>query len=71
MTKEKILVEGMSCNHCVMALKAELTDASINVDEAGVGFAVIEYDEVAISREKIVEAVKEAGFKYSGEEHLG
>jgi copper chaperone len=70
MTKEKILIEGMSCNHCVMAVKRELSDAKINVEEAGIGFAKIEYDEKAINRETIKTAVEEAGFKYTGEESL-
>ncbi len=71
MTKEKILIDGMSCNHCVMALKRELTDVLIKIEEAGIGFASIEYDESVISREAIKTAVEEAGFVYNGEEALG
>ena len=70
MTKEKIVIEGMSCNHCVMAVKRELTNSHIAVEEAGIGFAKIEYDEKAVTREDIKQAIEEAGFHYQGEESL-
>jgi len=62
MIQEKLVIEGMSCNHCVMALKKELTKNDIQVTEAGIGFANIEFDETKVSNEKISDAVKEAGF---------
>ena len=70
MEKEKILIEGMSCNHCVMAVKRELTDAHIDVQNVGIGYAEISYDESVINREAIKHAVEEAGFTYKGEEQL-
>jgi copper chaperone len=68
MTKEKITIDGMSCNHCVMAVKRELTEAQIEVKDAGIGFAHIEYDEAVITRDAIKHAVEEAGFTYTGQE---
>ncbi len=68
MTKEKLLIDGMTCNHCVMAVKRELTDAQVKVEDAGIGFASIEYDNALVSRDIIKNAVEEAGFVYKGEE---
>jgi copper chaperone len=68
MIKEKIIVEGMSCNHCVMALKKELTKNEITVIEAGIGFADIEFDESKVDSGKVSGAVKEAGFTLVREE---
>jgi copper chaperone len=62
MVKEKLIVEGMSCNHCVMALKKELTKNDITVVDAGIGFADVEFDETKVNAEKVSGAVKEAGF---------
>ena len=62
MVKEKLIVDGMSCNHCVMALKKELIKNDITVIEAGIGFADVEFDESKVSAEKVSGAVKEAGF---------
>ncbi len=70
MTKEKIKIEGMSCNHCVMAVKRELTNAQITVEAVGIGFADIAYDDKTISREMVKQAIEEAGFHYQGEEPL-
>lgn len=62
MTKEKLVIEGMSCNHCVMALKKELTKNDITVIDAGIGFADVEFDESKVNGTKVSEAVTEAGF---------
>ncbi len=62
MVKEKLVIEGMSCNHCVMSLKKELTKSDITVIEAGIGFAYIEFDETKVNDAKVSEAVTEAGF---------
>ena len=63
MVKEKITIEGMSCNHCVMALKKELTLNNINVLNAAIGSAEIEYDEKKIDQAMINGTVSEAGYK--------
>jgi copper chaperone len=62
MLKEKLVIEGMSCNHCVMALKKELIKNDITVIDAGIGFAEIEFDESKVNETKVSEAVTEAGF---------
>ncbi|MBI2416435.1 MAG: heavy-metal-associated domain-containing protein, partial [Ignavibacteriales bacterium] len=45
MQKEKLIIEGMTCQHCVMGLKKELTDAKVQFSNVGIGFANVEVDE--------------------------
>lgn len=63
MKTETLLIEGMSCNHCVMAVRKELLKLSINVNEVKIGSAEIEYDEERISKYHLEEAIKQAGYK--------
>jgi copper chaperone len=63
MTTKDIRIEGMSCNHCVMAVKKELSKIpGLRVKDVRIGLASIEFDESAVTREKIKEAVEEAGY---------
>ncbi|MCF6268334.1 MAG: cation transporter [Melioribacteraceae bacterium] len=55
-------IAGMSCNHCVMAVKTELSDANFNNFEVEVGSAKVEY-ETPEDESKIATAIEEAGFK--------
>ena len=59
--KKELIITGMSCGHCVHALKTELTENNITVLEAAVGKAVVEVDET-VSEEKLKETVSEAGY---------
>lgn len=63
MTKQILEISGMTCNHCVMALKKEFTDSSIVVVDASIGSATIEFDEKKFNAEKISSIVAEAGFQ--------
>lgn len=62
MKSEKIIIDGMSCNHCVMTLKKELSKLDLKALDVKIGSAKIEYDETKISDLQIENAVKEAGF---------
>ncbi len=62
MKSEKIQIKGMSCMHCVKAVKDELSKLNINVKSVGIGSADIEYDDSNIKREEILKAIKEAGY---------
>ena len=56
-------IEGMSCNHCVMAVKKELSKIpALRVKDVRIGLASVEFDESAVTPEKIKEAVEEAGY---------
>ena len=61
--KYEIKIEGMSCGHCVMAVKKELSKLPgiVNMD-VQVGSAVVEAGEGAVNREQLTAAIVEAGF---------
>jgi copper chaperone CopZ len=64
MAETTIKIEGMSCMHCVASVKKSLEGLS-GVREANVeiGTAKVTYDEVKVSREDLVSAIKKAGYK--------
>ncbi len=65
MAKVIIGVEGMSCNHCKMAVEKELKslqgvkDAVVSLESKN---AEIEYDENMVDIEKLRQAIKDAGY---------
>lgn len=63
MTK-KITIEGMTCHHCVMAVKKELADSGVEVVNAGIGFAEVQGKEDALADERLKEIVTEAGYTF-------
>lgn len=58
-----IKIDGMSCQHCVMAVKKEIQKLEINNLEVKIGEASIEFDENKTSVQNIVDAVTEAGYE--------
>jgi copper chaperone len=56
-------VLGMSCNHCVMAIKKELSRLHLESAEVEIGKVNVVFDESKISENKIIEAIEEAGYK--------
>ncbi len=64
--KKTIFIEGMNCQHCVMAVKGALSElegvSSVNVDLAG---KKAEIEAVNVDNSAIEEAIKEAGFEVS------
>jgi copper chaperone CopZ len=62
MTNKKLLISGMSCQHCVMELRQQLSMLNMIIKDVQIGSAEIEYDEEKISHEQIEFAVKKAGF---------
>lgn len=63
MKQEKLQIEGMSCGHCVMAVKKELAKLPVDVKTVDIGTAEVEYDENKVSKEDLVKAVDEAGYR--------
>ena len=45
MTKTTIKIDGMSCQHCVMAVKKEIQKLDVNQLEVKIGEAIVECDE--------------------------
>lgn len=58
-----ISISGMSCNHCVGAVKKALTAApGVAVEQVTIGSATVQYDETATSPEQIAAVVEDEGF---------
>lgn len=61
--KTSIKINGMSCQHCVMAVKKELEKLQLEFLEVKIGEAVVEFDQKIISVEHIIDAIAEAGYE--------
>ncbi len=60
---ETIQIEGMSCGHCVRAVREALEEArGVEVEAVEIGSARVSYEEGETDREKILEAIEEAGY---------
>lgn len=60
---QTLKIEGMSCHHCVMALKKELARVvGLVVHEVEVGSARVEFEESCVPLESIHRAVEDAGY---------
>ena len=63
MTHAEIRIDGMSCKHCIMAVREELLKLKgLVLHEIHVGGASVDYDETLVSRGQITDAVREAGY---------
>jgi copper chaperone len=64
MTQKEFKIEGMSCGHCVMAVKKELQKIeNLKIDNVEIGSAKVEFDESKLNNQKIIDAIEEAGYK--------
>lgn len=63
MKTEEIKIEGMSCNHCVMAVNNALSSLGVQNLEVEVGKAKFDYDELSIDILKIISVIEEEGYK--------
>ena len=58
-----LAIEGMTCGHCVMAVKKALGElGGVEVESVEIGAAKVGYDAARVSREQLVEAVEEEGY---------
>ncbi|HEX5581723.1 MAG TPA: heavy-metal-associated domain-containing protein [Gemmatimonadaceae bacterium] len=63
MSRTTLKIDGMSCGHCVSAVKKALEGLDgVAVESVAVGSATVEYDPAVASPEAIVEAVNDAGY---------
>ena len=59
----KLTIEGMSCEHCVRAVKNRLTvTPGVTVDEVTVGSARVRYDPAKTNVEEIEEVIADEGY---------
>jgi len=64
MKTQEFKIEGMSCSHCVMAVRKELSRLKyVKVSDVQIGSAKVEFDENKTTAAAIVNAIGEAGFK--------
>ena len=69
MTRERIKIEGMGCQHCVDAVRKALDTAGVEIHNVSIGQADVSYTAPA-DREKVDAAIEEAGYKPTGREVL-
>lgn len=61
--QKHVSIEGMTCHHCVMAVKKELTKIQgLVVKDVQVGSADVEYDESIVDPAHIRLAIQDAGY---------
>ena len=64
MRKAKFEIEGMSCQHCVKAVRNALAELpGVSVDDVSIGAASVEFDPTASSVDSVVEAIADAGYE--------
>jgi len=63
MTTQEFKIEGMSCGHCVMAVKKELSKLNLESAEVEIGSAKVNFDETKVNSSTIENAITEAGYK--------
>ena len=64
MDRVTMTIEGMSCGHCVMAVRKALQAIDgVEVEEVKVGSATVAFDPAATSAEKLTEAVQDEGYE--------
>lgn len=64
MERIRLSVEGMSCEHCVVAVRQALTDVEgTTVEEVQVGSATVSIDLGVTSVGALIDAVTDAGYE--------
>ncbi|MFI5144467.1 MAG: heavy-metal-associated domain-containing protein [Ignavibacteria bacterium] len=63
MKSETIKITGMSCNHCVKSVVAEIKKLPLDKFKADINLLGVEYDETKVSHADIVKAIENAGYE--------
>ncbi|MFN3872018.1 MAG: heavy-metal-associated domain-containing protein [Ignavibacterium sp.] len=58
----QIKVEGMSCQHCVMAIQKELSKLNAKDFKVEIGLVEIDPEKNNLSEEQIKQAIEKAGY---------
>lgn len=67
MERIELKITGMSCGHCVAAVKQALAGVDgVQVEQVNVGSAVVAYDPAAVQADTIRDAVAEEGYRVTG-----
>ncbi|HOI30975.1 MAG TPA: heavy-metal-associated domain-containing protein [Melioribacteraceae bacterium] len=62
MNQKKYIIENMSCQHCVMAVKKELAKLELESCDVEIGSAEVKFDETKVTEEEIISSIEEAGY---------
>lgn len=63
MAEAKLKIDGMSCQHCVQAVKKALCEvAGVDSTEVEIGSATVRYDNATATQKDLEAAVEKAGF---------
>jgi copper chaperone len=63
MEQIKLTIEGMSCDHCVRAVRGRLERTpGVKVDDVQIGSAVVEYDPAKVNVDDLEEAIADEGY---------
>ena len=64
MKTEELRIAGMTCGHCVMHVKKELSKLQhVQVDDVQMGKARVQYDDAKVSVMDFAQAIERAGYK--------
>jgi copper ion binding protein len=64
MKTQEFKIEGMSCGHCVMAVRKELGRLeNVKIDDVQIGKVKVEFDESKTEESRIIHAIEDAGYK--------
>ncbi len=64
MTERELRIGGMSCQHCVMAVKRELARVEgVEVRDVRIGSASVAYDETRTDAARLEAAIAKAGYR--------
>ena len=64
MSRLTLTIDGMSCGHCVAAVRSELArQPGVKVEHVAVGSATVSYDPSQCSPSAISQAVTQAGYQ--------
>lgn len=68
--KKLIKIDGMSCQHCVSAVKKNLSAIKLKTYEVNIGSAEVEYDESEVTEKTIQDSIEDAGYKVVNTEQI-
>ena len=64
--KQIIKIAGMTCQHCVMAVKKELQKLDLENLDVKIGEVAVEFDKTKTKEESIKASIEEAGYTVVG-----
>jgi len=60
---QELIIQGMSCGHCVMHVQNALVKVNgLKIESVEIGKAIVGIDETTVTKEHIAKAIEEAGY---------